>query len=1003
MKKLKQTLAIFLSLALLALVAVFSSSAETAALESFKTAYGTLLSGVKDISTPQGCIDFVTAENALDVENAYYAFTVLSDDDKNALASESEYGADIANQLEAAYRRAMVFNYGTYFYNAEKDTALSKYLVDTQENYNVATTLPVASPWNMAYDAFRTAVRNDGAIPTTYIKKSPAAANTTDGGYLFARDAVFAIPVAASDTMVQTGVIAPSGSQQFALSGTEPVYLRATTLNLLKWNGKNQDNYSAANGDAVCTLEPWNTTKLTVAESSTAEMKGWVTKIGLNESATADSYYYSYDVYGLVDTAQHYTASAKNTTFTADQITDNLSFIFVKGQPKIDTQRINVDSIYINYNENENNNYADTIKSYLTGIDYSKMSAEDLAKISEYKKFVDYTADYATSANDFTDDDKEKLAGALKVAEYLKSTGKTGISTPADIDGIADEITKDSVGGITAIYNEYVTLSDTTGLNLGAIFTESQKSKIETAYKIAANLGDKASYKISAITGLIDEINAKSAEKVYNNIAYSVELKILEDKFNTVKNDGYEELITNSASLTALRTAYDSLVESGEYSAMANITLSAYPRKVTSSASINVPDVDTSNGIDELDITVTRGKTVYFNYSDCANDDYANAFGIYALNASQYTYGICLEMTSSYDYADTCKIPQDFYGVASNMRNNKNDTWRSMGVWSDSGSHIAASLMLCYTDPNFYKSESFLNDNYSLNENVVQQNNELRPKALKNWLTENGYERIGFKDNTDVTFNFKYMGDENTIRGYNYYIVSVTGSMYTATSAGVAGDLPADNGVISVNSEGLATIYAVILSDGRFTNFATTDSNAKLNSLKVNNVPNKLTNGASIRLASGNTSGIRFESTVDMNLYNKMVALAGKENVKLGTLIVPKDYLEDGTAFTIDALKAANKKYLDIAKTESKWQNEEKGIYTAAMINIKEANFDRSFAARGYMKVTVNGEDMIFYSSYNPALNARSVKYVASAALDDENKPEYTNAELEVLKRFAGR
>ena len=174
-------------------------------------------------------------------------------------------------------------------------------------------------------------------------------------------------------------------------------------------------------------------------------------------------------------------------------------------------------------------------------------------------------------------------------------------------------------------------------------------------------------------------------------------------------------------------------------------------------------------------------------------------------------------------------------------------------------------------------------------------------------------------------------------------------------------------------------------------------------SIKVNRTPNALTNGASVRLANVNAGGgIRFESTVNKELYDNLIASG--LTVELGTIIVPYDYVGD-KEITFDNFSttgtAANKdKCLDIKRTM--WQDEENGVYTAAMINIKSGNYGRKFAARGYMKVTDgNGYEQYFYSDFDETANVRSITEVAKAALDS-GKYDDNAAAKAILNTYAG-
>ena len=71
--------------------------------------------------------------------------------------------------------------------------------------------------------------------------------------------------------------------------------------------------------------------------------------------------------------------------------------------------------------------------------------------------------------------------------------------------------------------------------------------------------------------------------------------------------------------------------------------------------------------------------------------------------------------------------------------------------------------------------------------------------------------------------------------------------------------------------------------------------------------------------------------------------------------------------------------------------------FSAMLVNIKEANYTRAFAAVGY--VVIDGE--IIYSAYNTLDNARSAKQVAEALLAD-GYYEGEEDMIAILNKYAG-
>ena len=139
-----------------------------------------------------------------------------------------------------------------------------------------------------------------------------------------------------------------------------------------------------------------------------------------------------------------------------------------------------------------------------------------------------------------------------------------------------------------------------------------------------------------------------------------------------------------------------------------------------------------------------------------------------------------------------------------------------------------------------------------------------------------------------------------------------------------------------------------------------------------------MNNGASIRITKGST-GMRFTTTFDEI-----------EGATYGTVIVPASYLANLNSFTLEALVAANLKYLNIVADQGVDVADGKVTIRAAITNIDPANYTTAFAAIAYVKVG----DTYYYTAFDLEDNARTVDFVATEALDDlkESKTdEYQN------------
>ena len=152
--------------------------------------------------------------------------------------------------------------------------------------------------------------------------------------------------------------------------------------------------------------------------------------------------------------------------------------------------------------------------------------------------------------------------------------------------------------------------------------------------------------------------------------------------------------------------------------------------------------------------------------------------------------------------------------------------------------------------------------------------------------------------------------------------------------------------------------------------------------------------GAAVRL--GDPTGLRFTGYVEKDYLDGLKETYGEENVKVGMLITPTDYLSaNSLAFTKAALDGcgaiSGAKYVKIKATTITVDGDDYK-FNCVLSNVLSANYSRSFSAITY--VEVNG-DTYYYSRYDEALNARSIAYIAEMALldlSDTQEYEYQNA-----------
>ena len=149
-----------------------------------------------------------------------------------------------------------------------------------------------------------------------------------------------------------------------------------------------------------------------------------------------------------------------------------------------------------------------------------------------------------------------------------------------------------------------------------------------------------------------------------------------------------------------------------------------------------------------------------------------------------------------------------------------------------------------------------------------------------------------------------------------------------------------------------------------------------------------MTEGAAVRLAK-DSSGLRFQTTISKSVIDYVNSVKDDGTaVTYGTVIAPASYVSKAGAFTMKALDACSdirgNKYVNAAANNGIITNEDGSItVNVAFVNIKLANYQRAFAATGYICYTINGETAYVYTDYSEENNARSIYDVACAALAD--------------------
>lgn len=161
---------------------------------------------------------------------------------------------------------------------------------------------------------------------------------------------------------------------------------------------------------------------------------------------------------------------------------------------------------------------------------------------------------------------------------------------------------------------------------------------------------------------------------------------------------------------------------------------------------------------------------------------------------------------------------------------------------------------------------------------------------------------------------------------------------------------------------------------------------------------------ASIYMPSGNVatknnSGIQFTTKVDKNWYDAITAMEGVTINSMGTLIVPKSYVDAANGvFTKEAIEAAGKQCkVDIVN--SGWYNAETAaadgfyFYAGVIVKLSAATVSGELVGIGYVTVTVEG--LGTFTIYGNQLNAKVSDLAASWNANDE-------AQQNVLNFFRG-
>ena len=179
--------------------------------------------------------------------------------------------------------------------------------------------------------------------------------------------------------------------------------------------------------------------------------------------------------------------------------------------------------------------------------------------------------------------------------------------------------------------------------------------------------------------------------------------------------------------------------------------------------------------------------------------------------------------------------------------------------------------------------------------------------------------------------------------------------------------------------------------------------------------------GASVRLVVG-SEGIRFESQIPAALVALAEDLADKgTEVSYGTLIVPTDTIAEQAYLNMNTLRMLGlkegKDYVDIVAKDGMTVDEKGNVnLRAALVNIRETNYDLALSAVSYIRYIKDGHEVTVCSDYVAGDHSRSMSFVAQKALEDLKDvandeyrypvngkySPYTDEQREALKVYLG-
>ena len=172
--------------------------------------------------------------------------------------------------------------------------------------------------------------------------------------------------------------------------------------------------------------------------------------------------------------------------------------------------------------------------------------------------------------------------------------------------------------------------------------------------------------------------------------------------------------------------------------------------------------------------------------------------------------------------------------------------------------------------------------------------------------------------------------------------------------------------------------------------------------------------GASVRIAVGGESGLRFMTKFDVVNGKEKLESLQDGTIKFGTLIALTSALDETLDFTIANYQTvidANGNVKKVENTKGLFAYEDKqanatyDAYSMALTNFSESQYATAYSARGYIELTyANGETKTIYTDYDATNNSRSIQQTAQNLMNvgAEEFATYSTEEQNVVKKYAG-